>query len=328
MKKILIIGGGSIGERHLRCFIATGRADVALCELNDTLREDVAGRYDLSQAYSSLTDALQDGFDAAVICTPAHLHIPMAMEITASNTAVLIEKPLSIAPNGIEDLVAQLHETQLASSVAYVLRHHPALRAMKDAVASGRFGQPIQAMLVGGQHFPFYRPAYRDIYYTKHETGGGAIQDALTHMINATEWIVGPVTRLVADAEHCVLEGVDVEDTVHLVTRHGSVLGSFMLNQHQPANETTLTVVCEKGMVRYEAHRARWMSCVEVEAEWKIEGEFTLERDDLFTAQADAFIDQLEGKAEAACSLTEAQQTLRVNLAALESVKTGQWIKL
>ena len=35
---VLVIGGGSIGERHLRCFQTTGRADVSLCEINDEVR--------------------------------------------------------------------------------------------------------------------------------------------------------------------------------------------------------------------------------------------------------------------------------------------------
>ena len=180
--------------------------------------------------------------------------------------------------------------------------------------------------MTGGQHFPFYRPAYRETYYTKHESGGGAIQDALTHTMNAAEWLVGPVTRLVCDAEHCVLEGVEVEDTVHVLTRHRNVLGSFSLNQHQPANETTLTVICEQGALRWESHNQRWLSANEPGQPWTVEAKFSIERDDLFLSQANAFLDQIEGKRGPACSLSEALQTLKVNLAALESLRTQKWI--
>ena len=51
------------------------------------------------------------------------------------------------------------------------------------------------------------------------------------------------VERVVADAAHQVLEGVTVEDTVHLLARHGSVMASYSLNQHQAPNEITITVV-------------------------------------------------------------------------------------
>ena len=38
--------------------------------------------------------------------------------------------------------------------------------------------------------------------YAARDTGGGAIQDALTHGINAAEWLVGTMTEVAADAAH------------------------------------------------------------------------------------------------------------------------------
>ncbi|MCA9026540.1 MAG: Gfo/Idh/MocA family oxidoreductase [Planctomycetaceae bacterium] len=328
MKRILVVGGGSIGERHVRCFGRTGRADVALCEMNDAVRERVAQTYDLRASYASLEDALNDTHDAAVICTPAHLHVPMAMQLAEREIGLLIEKPVSVSLEGVDRLAAFVSEKQVPTAVAYTLRAHPALIAVKAVLDEQRYGRVLEVVVVSGQHFPFYRPAYRETYYTRHESGGGAIQDALTHMMNAAEWLVGPVTRLVADAEHCLLEGVEVEDTAHVITRHGDVLGSFSLNQHQAANESTLTIVCERGTIRVEMHRRRWLSCVEPDADWTVEGEFELERDDMFVTQANRFMDFLDGKAEPGCTLAEGIQTLRVNLAALQSVREGSWVDI
>ncbi len=326
MKRILVIGGGSIGERHVRCFQRTGRADVTLCELTDEVRNRVTQTYDLRASFTSLDDALAEPHDAAVICTPSHLHVPMAMQLAERGVALLIEKPVSVSLDGVDELAAFVSDKQVPMAIAYVLRQHPALIEVKQVLDEQRFGRPVQVVVNSGQHFPFYRPAYRDTYYTRHDMGGGAIQDALTHMMNAVEWLVGPVTRLVADAEHCLLEGVDVEDTVHVVTRHADVLASFSLNQHQAPNESTLTIVCERGTVRVEMHRRRWLSCVEPDANWTVEGEFELERDDMFVTQANRFLDVLDGTAEPGCTLAEGVQTLRVNLAALRSVRERCWV--
>lgn len=331
MNRVVVVGGGSIGERHVRCFQNTGRCDVSLCEVNEEIGRQVVGRYQLPALLTSLDGVSTDQFDAAVICTPAQLHVRIATQLVDSGLSVLIEKPLAVSRDGVDDLIALATNRKVA--VAYVMRQHPALLAMKAAIDSGQFGKPVQVVYVGGQHFPFYRPAYRDIYYTSHANGGGAIQDALTHMVNAAEWLVGPVSRLVADAEHCVLDGVSVEDTVHLITRHRSesssdVLGSFSLNQHQAVNESTLTVMCERGSARFEMHRTRWLSSTEPNSQWTVEAEFILERDDLFQRQASAFLDYLEGHSPASCALQDADQTLRVNIAALESARTGQWVTL
>ena len=255
--RVLVVGAGSIGERHIRCFLATGRCDVSFVEINEELRQTVAARYSAC-GFASLEEGIATRPEIAVIATPAHLHIEMAIKLAEAGIHLLIEKPLATSEEGIERLMSLVNDKNLVAGVAYVYRSHPVLADMRKAIWSGKFGTPVQIVVVAGQHFPTYRPAYREIYYRDRATGGGAIQDALTHLINAGEWLVGPVTRLVADAAHQVLPGVEVEDTVHILTRHGNVLGNFSLNQHQAPNETSITVICERGTVRFEVHENRW----------------------------------------------------------------------
>ena len=323
--RVLVVGAGSIGERHVRCFASTGRARVSICEVNPELRSVVAERYSIAEAFADLDAALAARPEVVVICTPAHLHVPMALAAVRAGAHVLIEKPLSTSFESVADLMSEAGARRVVAGVAYIYRAHPALVAMRDAIRSGRFGNPVQVVATCGQHFPFYRPAYRTIYYKDRSTGGGAVQDALTHVIDAAEWLVGPVTRLAADIDHQVLEGVTVEDTAHVLTRHGNVMGSFSLNQHQAPNETTLTVNCKRGTARFEYHECRWRWTTEPGAPWTDEAAGPLERDALFIRQADAFLDAAEGKATPLCSLAEARQTLAVNLAILRAAERRTW---
>jgi len=275
--------------------------------------------------YADLDAALADGHDCAVIATPAHLHIAMAQQVVAAGLDVFIEKPLSTNLTGISELQNTLKEKQRKAAIAYVYRAHPALAAMKADLDSGRYGKPVELVVVSGQNFPTYRPAYREIYYKSRETGGGAVQDALTHSMNAGEYLVGPVNALVADYSHQVLEGVEVEDTVHVITRQGSLMGSFCLNQHQPANESSITVICERGMLRFEYQKSWYRRVTEPDGEWEVGYQETLERDTLFQRQASAFLDYLDGSCPPLCSLEEGLQTLAVNLSILESVEQRAW---
>ena len=323
-KSVLIIGTGSIGERHLRCFSATGRAAVNFVEVNESLRNTIAGRY-IVRGFARLEDALAAQPDAAVVCTPAPSHVPIATRLADAGLHVLIEKPLSTTVDGVNRLQQTIRQRGVTAAVAYVYRAHPVLTAARAAIRDGRFGKPVELVAVCGQHFPTYRPAYRDIYYKDRATGGGAIQDALTHILNAGEWLVGPIDRLVADAAHQVLEGVQVEDTVHTLARHGTVLASYSLNQHQAPNELAITVICEHGTVRFESHENRWRWMTKPGEAWHDETIPPLERDAMFIAQANAFLDAVEGKAAPLCSLEDGLQTLRVNLAALASIENGKW---
>jgi predicted dehydrogenase len=323
--KTLIIGGGSIGERHLRCFQQTGRTDVLLCEINDQLRQTLKDRYQLEHVFSDLSEAINQDPDLAVICTPAHLHIPIALQLSKQGIDLLIEKPVSTSLDGLTKLIDLVEQNSLMTGVAYVHRSNPVLECMRHAIRENQLGKPVQINCVSGQHFPYYRPAYRDIYYTQHSTGGGAVQDALTHLINLGEWFVGPVTSLVADAEHCVLAGVEVEDSVNVMARHGQVMASYTLNQHQAANETVVSVICENGIARFTGHEGQWSFMTEPETDWQFGQQITFERDTLFLNQAQAFLDCVQNRTSPLCTLEEGVHTLRVALAILDSVATREW---
>lgn len=333
MTQVLVIGAGSIGERHLRCFLATQRVSASLCETDEARCRDVAARYGVTDLFFDFEAAVKSAPAAAVICTPSQLHVAMATRLANAGVHLLIEKPLGISLDGVDALCETVAAQRIVAAVGYVWRAHPALSAMRQAIGSGRFGRPVQLIVASGQHFPTYRPAYRSIYYVRHDRGGGAIQDALTHMINAGEYLVGPIARVMADASHLVLEGVEVEDTVHVVARHESeqgvvVLGSYSLNQYQAPNESTLTVVCERGTARFESHNARWRWMTEPGNDWHDEPECSRERDAMFLAQAHAFIDAFEGKGKPLCTLAEGVQTLRVNLALLEASRAPAWTNI
>ena len=330
VRRVLVIGVGSIGERHLRCFQKTERAQLSFCEINPQLRQTIAERYKIpaEDAFSDFESALASKPDVAVVCTPAHLHIPMSTRLADAGVHLLIEKPLSVSLEGIDHLQKVVKERGVKTSVAYVYRAHALLTVMRREVLSGRFGKPVEYVAVGGQHFPQFRPAYREIYYNNRATGGGCIQDALTHLVNAAEWIIGPVTKVAADAAHLVLEGVTVEDTVHVIARHGKVLANYSINQHQAPNEITFTVVCERGTARFEFHNNRWRWMASPTDTWHDEPQAPMERDVIYIDQAKAFLDLLDGKAEPLCTLDEALQTLKVNLALLKAADTHTWQKI
>lgn len=324
-KSVLIVGVGSIGERHLRCFQKTGRARLSFCEVNNELREQIAAKYAVEKTFDNLDAALADKPEVVVIATPAQLHIAMATKVAQSGSHLLIEKPLSTSFEGIEPLLKLIKEKGLVSAVAYVLHCYPVFVEARKAIQSGRFGEPVEIVANCGQHFPTYRPAYRNIYYNNRATGGGAVQDALTHMLNMGEWLVGPVDRLVADIDHKVLEGVEVEDTVHVLTRQGNVMGSYSLNQHQSYNEMSIKIVCRGGTVIIEPNIFRWRWVLKPQDPWNDEPVKAFERDDCFIAQANTFLDMVEGKLSGWNTLESGLQTLRCNLAILASAENGRW---
>lgn len=329
--RLLVIGTGSIGERHLRCFQTLGRCDsIAFCETRDEQRGIIAERYGIpdSLAFASLDAALEQGeYEAAVIATPAPTHIPMATRLVGLGVHLMLEKPVSLSLDGVDALAQLVDEKAVTVAVGYVHRGHPAMIAAKAALDSGRFGRPLQFRVSSGQAFAVLRPAYRDVYFAKPEMGGGAINDMITHLYNVGDWMVGPIERIVTDAAHQILDGVTVEDTVHSMTRQGSgVMGSYALNLYQQPNELVMTVVCEGGTVQVEYAKKRWSWMTEPGGEWNHEPVEVPDRDTMYLRQNEAFLNAIEGSEDVLCSLNEGIRTLHVNLASHRSAAEGQWV--
>ena len=64
------------------------------------------------------------------------------------------------------------------------------------------------------------------------------------------------------------------------------------------------------------------------DADWTWTEPLVTERDDLFRAQAESFLEAATGQHSPLCSLEDGALALRVNLAALESGATGQRCKV
>ena len=323
MKDVLIVGTGGIGTRHVRCFLNTERCTVSVCESRTGQLEKIKEEYSIKSAFKDFSGVDLKEFNGVVICTPAHLHIPMAQRCAQEGVPVLIEKPLSLNLDGIEQLKATVRQKGIVAGVAYVLRHCKGVAILKQRLQQGQIGEVKMVTCVAGQEFPRYRPDYRQIYYAKKATGGGCILDALSHLINLVEMFLGKEKQVYAIYDRLELTGVECEDSAALISRfqEGQIV-SFAINQFQKPNVTLLQFIGTQGNLIWDSTGKEVRFCDSDENVWRVE-KYEEERDEQFIAQANNFLDAIEGTCQIACTLEEAEQTLRVCLAALESDEKG-----
>jgi len=217
-KNVLIVGVGSIGLRHLRCFQQTDRVRLSICEIDPVLRRRVAEEHHIDRYYADLDGALADRHDAAVIATPAHFARALRHPAGGGRPAPVDRKAAQhehgrrrrLAGNRPEPAIgrgSRLRGTRQSGSAGG--ERSDRVEPFRSPRASGcRVGGRVSPRTGRIPTNVLSRPRYRR----------RAIQDALTHAFNTVQWLVGPMDRLVADAAHQVLDGVSVED-------HGSCAG-------------------------------------------------------------------------------------------------------
>jgi len=317
----LIIGVGSIGERHLRNFLRLEGVRCSIAEVSPGTRERVAQAYPVEASFGDYRDADLAGYDGVVICVPANLHVAIAKEVVAAGIHVLTEKPLAMSLEGVAELRQLREEKGVTAAVAFCLRTDPLINEAKARIDSGELGTVRWAHYYSGQYWPRMRKDYPPAYALRRETGGGAIPDHLVHVVNSLEWFFGDVEAVSAYQWHMALEGIATEDAGGACLRFaaGQVaqLGICLFQRDTTAG---LQLIGDKGTIRMAGGADRLRIFSDEKDCW-LDGDATpLDRDDLFMAQAQHFVDCIQGRAAPRCTIEDGERTLRTVLAALESV--------
>ena len=212
-KKIIVIGAGSIGRRHATN-LAKLSADVSIFDVNHSLLKTVCADNPWEPVYDLDLALKQKQYDAAIICTPNHLHIPHAQKSVDAGLNVFVEKPLSHNLSGVDDLFRDIKKKSLIGMAGFMLRHEPGLCYIKKILD---VSQVAFARIESGSHMPLWHPEsdYRKGYSANRSMGGGIILDDV-HEIDYACWLFGfPDAVSCAFGKYSNFE-IDVEDTAEL----------------------------------------------------------------------------------------------------------------
>jgi predicted dehydrogenase len=323
LKKVLIIGTGGIGKRHIRGFLKTGRAKLWVVEPVAEKRAEVLRDYAIEQGFADLGQADLKSFDLAVICAPAHVHVPLALKCAEAGVPFLTEKPLSATLDGVEALLAKVKEKRVEARVGYVRRSAVELMEMRRQIGEGKIGELRMAYMNASQEFPKYRPDYQVTYYAKKAMGGGCILDGASHMIDMAIWFFGEPVEVSAMYDRLSLTGVECEDCCLIAIRFRSgALVQISMNQFQKPNVNTVEVIGTKGNLMLDMSTLRFSG--DDSGTWDeknyMEGLRPLEAHEArFALQANLMLDTIDGKPSHMATLEEAFLNLKVALAAKQS---------
>jgi predicted dehydrogenase len=327
MYRALIVGGGSIGERHLRCFLATGRAEAAVCDNRPERLKQLASLYKLTDTFDDFNKIDLSRFNVVVICVYADLHVPWALRAVEAGAHVLIEKPLSNTPAGIDELQKAVARKKVVAGVAHVRRALTSGLALKKEFDSGRIGEVLNLVWLFGYDHRTARPDYKSTYWTSRKAGGGAVLDMSSHLTNYIQWLMGPVKSVVAAYDHLQMEGTPCEDTLSYILRfrNSPAIATVHAIAWQAHRCDQLTLTGVKGSIVCDGWTGR-MGIVDRQDQWTwIEGLKSKPKDaggqvdEPFVYQANNFLDAIEGKAPILCTLAEGKHTVEILDATYES---------
>lgn len=337
--KFLIAGLGSIGRRHLHNLRALGEGDIVLYRSGrSTLPEDELAGLPVE---TSLEAALAHRPDAAIIANPTSLHLHVAVSAAQAGCHLLLEKPVSSSLEGVEALYQAVERSGAQVLVGFQFRHHPGLQKIAALLESQAIGRPLSARAHWGEYLPGWHPweDYRQGYSARAGLGGGVIL-TISHPLDYLRWLLGEVDAVWALAGHLSDLEIDVDDTAEIGLRfQNGAFGSLHLDYNQRPSAHRLEVIGTRGTLRWNNEDgavylypdpAHDEGAKQAEAHgWlTIPAPPGFERNQLFIAEMQNFIDIIRGVAQPRCTLEDGVQALRLALAAHHSAQTGQLVQL
>ncbi|MBW2559310.1 MAG: Gfo/Idh/MocA family oxidoreductase [Deltaproteobacteria bacterium] len=218
--KILVVGCGSIGRRHLDNLVALGEADILVHDIDEERLAGIQMVYPDVVTSSDIEELWTLDPSVAVITSPTNLHLEHALDAAARGCDLLIEKPLADSADGLDELERLVVQNELVTMVACNMRFHWGLRAVKRLLDQGDIGRIVSARIEAGQYLPDWHPQedYRCMYSARRSAGGGVLLDSI-HELDYAMWFFGDVTEIKSMHGHLSSLEIDTEDVGDMLLR-------------------------------------------------------------------------------------------------------------
>jgi predicted dehydrogenase len=202
MKNILIIGLGSIGQRHflnlkkinknLKFFaIRRKKKSPHLNNNNKVIKKKFLSQKNQIKEinFNQITNFK---FDLALITNPTSLHLQTAIKIAKKKINLFIEKPISNNTKMIYDLLKLIKKNKLICAVGFQTRYDDLLDKIKSIIDSKELGE-IQKCYIEHKHYLPYHHVYEDykISYASRKDLGGGVLLCFSHEFDYANFLFG-----------------------------------------------------------------------------------------------------------------------------------------
>lgn len=337
--KILMIGLGSIGQRHLRNIkrVLGEEAEILAYRVrglqrtfSDTMQ--IRDRVSLEEeyhirAFASLTEALLEKPELAFITNPTNMHIPCAIQCAKAGCHLFLEKPVSDSLEGIDELQKAAQDAGIKIFVGYQNRFHPAICAVKEVLEAGSLGKILSVHSVVGERLTTMHTYedYKETYMARKDMGGGVVTNQLVHEMDYLYYLFGKPVSVYALGGTIGNLGIDVEDNCDALFLMENGTERVAVNVHadfyQSPPSRFIKVIGEKGQIQADLINGTVTKTVSDVTEHIAFTEFV--RNDMFIEELKLFLSCVKEGGKEAITLEDGIVSLKMAMAIKESMQTG-----
>ena len=328
-KHLLIIGTGSAGKRHARNFQSLGCTVSCMDPRRDRLDDLAADEIKVASVFTDLEDALSTpaAFDAVVVASPPSFHVDQCLAAMERGLPVLLEKPVSPDLPGCLRLQEAVGEYKAPLLLGYTWRWWAPLAKVKNLVDQQVVGKLRYVKFTMAAHLADWHPweRYQDFFMASSALGGGALLDE-SHWLDLMLWFFGMPQKIFANIDKISSLEIDSDDNVDMMVYYEDNLRvNLHLDLYARPHEKSIQFTGEDGTLIWEPNQIRIGK--KMDPVWETE-DFAYDRNDMFVAVAEEFINIIGGQADHTCTIDDGVRVLKLIDAARTSSREEKVIEL
>jgi predicted dehydrogenase len=249
---ILVIGGGSIGKRHLKNLYKLGY-DQLFC-----LKRSYDEKFEIDFRCIVIVDVEQlknISIDCTFICSPTSLHNDGLKIATDLKCHIFMEKPLIHDREGLDYAIHLMEGYKNIFFLGFMLRFHPAIKEIKGILEENKLGSIYSARFEFGSHLPSWHPNenYKLSYAASKHLGGGVI-NTITHELDLIQNIFGNPNEIYCQSINLKLLDIDVEELCEAIFKYQDKIITLHLDYLQKDYNRVIDIYCENGKINWNWH--------------------------------------------------------------------------
>ncbi|MBR2860244.1 MAG: inositol 2-dehydrogenase [Clostridia bacterium] len=333
MVNVGIIGAGRIGKVHTQGIITGVRAAKIKTVADPFMNEETEAwlkswdeNIKVTKDYKEIL--ADESIDAVIICSSTNTHSPISIEAIKAGKHVFCEKPIDHDVEKIKEVIEALKDSKVKYQVGFNRRFDHNFKAVRDAVAAGKIGQPHIIKITSRDPEP-PNPAYVAV-------SGGMFLDMTIHDFDMVRFLAG------CDAEEVYVQSAVLVDkgigeagdvdtaVITLKMENGAIAVIDNSRKAVYGYDQRAEVFGSGGMV---ATKNDSLSTAVISNENGVTGEkplyFFLERYmDSFRDEMNQFISAIENDTDTPLGVIDGLKPVLMGLAAKKSVEEHRPVKI
>ena len=266
--KILVVGYGSIGRRHVKNLLSNTNFQILVY----TKQKKISLPKKRCNVFNSLKESLEQKPKCAIITNETSLHVETAIKLAHAGCHLFIEKPLSNSSNELKKLEKLIKKHKIITLMGCNLRFHPGIKKIKQILSNNVIGKVISVQAEFGSYLPEWHTDedYRISYASKKSLGGGVVLTVI-HELDYLYWLFGSVKEVSSQTGKFSDLKINVEDlTATLLKFRNNVIGELHLDYFQRPSTRKCKILGTKGTIFwdyesnklkiYDIRKKRWIN--------------------------------------------------------------------